>query len=88
MDPGPGAVAQAVRVRQFSGPTLFSHFIADGLTNSQALPGGIFIRGRLYQVAIDAYDDVNGLPTANTQGRRTVQLFVDGPEILDTVSSP
>jgi hypothetical protein len=78
--PPAGANSQRVRVRRFSGPDLFNRRIADGTTSSLALPGGIFVPGRVHEILVEA-EDVDFLPNSNARGRQTVRLFAEGPEI-------
>lgn len=81
----PGAAIYRLRIRQgFMDMNFFSQFTGG---TSLTLPSGVFVPGRRYQIRLEAFDHVNGLPEANAQAVRRIQVEVQGPDVFLTFPS-
>lgn len=79
-DPVPGAAIYRVRIRSGWGDRdLFTAIRTTA--GCVTVSGGVMIRGRRYQVRVEADDTTAFLPTSNFRSRRAVDVFLQGPEV-------
>jgi hypothetical protein len=81
--PVAGAQNYRLRIRNgFGDANLYQSDTLDGSTTSMTVPAGVLVPGRRHYARVEAYDNVNALPTANARGQTTIEFVTQGPEIF------